>query len=88
LRLLQKLKLNEDFYRYSLHDAVTLLSIVWSSVTRETIADCSVTAGFSAHAVASEQDDDDDDNDNTSVGERQNCDVWSKLQVDKHQHHF
>jgi len=34
-------------------DAVTLLSIVWSSVTRETNADCSVTVGFSAYAVAS-----------------------------------
>lgn len=83
MRLPQKLKLNEDFYRYSLQDAVVLLSIVWSSVTQETIADCSVTAGFSAYAVASGQDDDDDDNDdddndsddNNSVGERQSCDV-------------
>jgi len=33
LRLLQKLKSNEDLYRLSLHDTVTMLSIVWSSVT-------------------------------------------------------
>ena len=73
LRLLQKLKSNEDFYRLSLHDAVTMLSIVWSSVTWETIDDCSMTAGFSAYALASGQDDDDDDN--NSVGDRQSCDI-------------
>jgi len=45
------------------------------------MADCYVTARFSAYAVASGQDeddddyDDDDDNDNYSVGERQSCDV-------------
>ena len=65
-------KSNEDLYRLSLHDAVTMLSVVWSAVTWETITDCSVTAGFSANAVASGQDDDDDDN---SVGDRQSCDI-------------
>ena len=81
LRLLQKLKSNEDLYRLSLHDTVTMLSIVWSSVTWQTIADCSVTAGFSANAVASGQDydddgdDNDDSDDNNSVGDRQNCDI-------------
>ena len=48
---------------------------VWSSLTWETIADCSVTPGFSAYAVASGQDYDDDnddiDNDNNSVGDKQ-----------------
>jgi hypothetical protein len=40
-----------------------------------------VAAGFSAYAVASEQDYDDDDDDddsnddNNSVGERQSCDI-------------
>jgi hypothetical protein len=75
LRLLQKLKLNEDFYRLSMHDAVTMLSTVWSSVTQETIADCSVKVGFCAYAVASGQDYDDDDNDNNSVGDRQSFDI-------------
>ena len=55
VRLLQKLKSNEDFYRLSLHDAMTVLWIVWSSVTWETVADCSVAAGFSAYAVAGGQ---------------------------------
>jgi hypothetical protein len=38
-----------------------------------TVADCSVTAGFSAYAVASGQDYDDDDN--NSVGDRHSCDI-------------
>ena len=66
-----------------MHDAVTILSIVWSSVTWENIADCSVTAEFSANVVASGQDCDDDDgddnddsdNNNNSVGDRQSCDI-------------
>lgn len=72
MRLLQILKLNEDFYRLSLHDAVTMLSTVWSSVTQETIADCSVKVEFSAYAIASGQDYYDDNN---SVGDRQSCDI-------------
>ena len=75
LRLLQKLKSNEDFYRLSLHDAVTMLSIVWNSVIWETTAGCSVTAGFSAYALASGHDDDDDSDDDNSVGDRQSCDI-------------
>jgi len=55
-----------------------MLLIVWSSVTLETIADSSVTAGFSAYALASGQvydDDDDDSDDDNSVGDRQSCDI-------------
>jgi len=75
----------------------TVLSIVWSSLTWETIADCSVTPGFSAHAVASGQyygdDDDGDDNDdidddNNSVGDKQICDIYSASGKNKHQSHF
>jgi hypothetical protein len=42
------------------------------------MADCYVTSGFSAYALASGNDDDDNDddsNDNNSAGERQGYDV-------------
>ena len=62
-----------------MHDTVTMLSIVWTSVTSQTIADCSVAAVFSANTVASGQDYDGDDandsDDNSSVGDRQSCDI-------------
>jgi hypothetical protein len=72
LRSLQRLNYNEDRYKMSLLDAVSMLAMAWNSVGKDTIANCFGKAGFITNAEPAKQNADGDD--------EVSCDAWPNLQ--------
>jgi hypothetical protein len=80
LRLLQRLNSNEDNYKMSLLDAVSMLAMAWNLVGKDIIANCFRKAGFITDVVPAIQ--------NVDSDEELSCDEWPKLQETKYQVHF
>jgi hypothetical protein len=72
LRLLQRLNSNEDSYKVSLLDAVSMLAMAWNLFGKDIIANCLRKAGFITNAEPAIPNGDGDD--------EVSCDEWPKLQ--------